>query len=115
MSYFAFGGVVAKLGFAGLALAWLYTGARAFSAAMGRDFVAHERWMIRNFSLSFAAVTLRLYMPLVFIFQFPFEVAYAVIAWICWVPNLLVAEWINSRTRPLPLLAQVAGHLHVRR
>jgi hypothetical protein len=51
-----------------LALAWLYTGAKAFSAARQRDFVAHRRWMIRNFSLTFAAVTLRLYLPPVFIF-----------------------------------------------
>jgi hypothetical protein len=26
---------------------------------MQRDFVAHERWMIRSFALTFAAVTLR--------------------------------------------------------
>lgn len=98
MSFHAFGGWVGKLGFAGLALGWLYTGARAFGAARGRDFAAHRRWMIRNFSLTFAAVTLRLYLPPVFVFQWPFEQAYAVIAWACWVPNLLVAEWLASTT-----------------
>lgn len=97
MSYYAFGGLPGKLGFAALALAWLYTGARAYAAARARDFTAHRRWMIRNFALSFAAVTLRLYLPPVFIFQLPFESAYAVIAWACWLPNLLVAEWL---TRP---------------
>lgn len=94
MSYYAFGGLMGKLGFAGLALAWLYTGARAYAAARARDFAAHRRWMIRNFALTFAAVTLRLYLPPVFIFQLPFEPAYALIAWACWVPNLLVAEWL---------------------
>ena len=54
--------------------------------------------MIRNFALSFAAVTLRLYLPPVFIFQLPFESSYAVIAWICWVPNLLVAQWLIAAT-----------------
>ncbi len=61
---------------------------RRFSCA------AHRRWMICNFSLTFAAVTLRLYLSPVSIFQFPFEQAYGVIAWACWVPNLLVAEWL---------------------
>lgn len=97
MSYHAFGGLLAKLGFAGLALGWLYTGAKAFSTARARDFVAHRRWMIRNFSLSVAAVTLRLYLPPVFIFQLPFAQSYAVIAWLCWLPNLVVAEWLIAR------------------
>ena len=98
MSYYAFGGVVAKLGFAGLAVGWLYTGVRAYAAARGRDFVAHRRWMIRNFALTFAAVTLRLYLPPVFIFGLPFATAYAAIAWLCWVPNLVVAEWLVRKT-----------------
>lgn len=98
MSYHAFGGPVAKLGFAGLALAWLYTGAKAYSAARNRDFRAHRHWMIRNLALTFAAVTLRLYLPSVFIFQLSFAPAYAAIAWLCWVPNLVVAEWLAKTT-----------------
>lgn len=105
MSYHAFGGLAAKLGFAGLALGWLYTGAKAFSAARARDFAAHRRWMIRNFALSFAAVTLRLYLPPVFVFQLPFEPSYAVIAWACWLPNLVVAEWISTPRPPPPARA----------
>lgn len=97
MSWYAFGGLVARLGFAGLAVAWLYTGARAYAAARGRDFAAHRRWMIRNFALTFAAVTLRLYLPPVFVFGLSFATAYAAIAWLCWVPNLVVAEWLVKR------------------
>lgn len=102
MSVHAFGGPVAKLGFAGLALAWLFTGAQAYTAARRRDFAAHRRWMIRNFALTFAAVTLRLYLPPVFILQLPFAPAYAVIAWLCWVPNLLIAERIVRAVRRSP-------------
>jgi hypothetical protein len=50
--------------------------------------------MIRNFALTFAAVTLRLYLPPVLIVGLPFAMSYAIIAWLCWVPNLLVAEWL---------------------
>lgn len=94
MSVFASGGLVGKLGFACLALAWLYTGARAYLAARELNFAAHRRWMIRNFALSFAAVTLRLYLPGALWLQLPGTPAYAAIAWLCWVPNLLVAEWL---------------------
>lgn len=94
MSAVAFGGMPARLGFAGLALAWLYTGARAYGAIRRRAVAEHRQWMIRNFALSLAAVTLRLYLPFSFIFGWPFATAYATIAWLCWVPNLLVAEWL---------------------
>lgn len=64
ISQFAFGGPVAGVGFAALAVCWLHTGARAFTAIRRRAVKEHRRWMVRNFSLSFAAVTLRLYIPL---------------------------------------------------
>jgi hypothetical protein len=93
----AFGGLVARLGFAGLALGWLYTGLRAYRAIRARHVVAHRRWMVRNFALTFAAVTLRLWLPMSMVSGVAFEPAYAVVAWLCWVPNLLVAELIFNR------------------
>jgi uncharacterized membrane protein len=92
MATHAFGGMVARSGFAGLAVAWLWTGQRAWTAIRARDIDAHRRWMIRNFALTFAAVTLRLWLPSLAAAGIAFERAYPVIAWICWVPNLLVAE-----------------------
>jgi uncharacterized membrane protein len=94
----AYGGAASTLGFACLALAWLYTGVHALGAAQSRDFAAHRRWMIRNFALTFAAVTLRIYLPTSVAAGAAFEVAYPAIAWLCWVPNLLVAEWLARRT-----------------
>jgi hypothetical protein len=49
--------------------------------------------MIRNFALTFAAVTLRLYLPLGFLSGLRFEDFYPALAWLCWVPNLVIAEW----------------------
>jgi uncharacterized membrane protein len=88
----AYGGLPGKLGFAFLAAAWLYTGARAFAAIRSGDVAAHRRWMVRNFALTFAAVTLRLYLPSSMLLRIPFDIAYPVIAWACWVPNVWVAE-----------------------
>jgi uncharacterized membrane protein len=98
MAFHAFGGLTAQLGFGGLALAWLYTGFRAYQGIRARDVVSHRRWMVRNFSLSFAAVTLRLWLPAAIVSGIPFETAYPVIAWLCWVPNLMVAEIVFNRT-----------------
>jgi hypothetical protein len=52
--------------------------------------------MIRNYALTFAAVTLRIYLPLMtpFLFHGDFLAAYRTISWLCWVPNLAIAEWI---------------------
>jgi uncharacterized membrane protein len=97
MAFHAFGGAVARAGFACLALAWLYTGARAYLAIRSRDVAAHRRWMVRNFALAFAAVTLRIWVPASFATGLEFAAAYAVIAWLCWVPNLVVAELAFNR------------------
>jgi uncharacterized membrane protein len=94
-------GPIAGWGFFTLAALWLLTTGMAWISALRRDFVAHERWMIRSFALTFAAVTLRLQLPLAFILDTGFEPAYRVIAWSAWVPNLIVAEiWIALRRRP---------------
>ena len=50
--------------------------------------------MVRSYALTLAAVTLRFYLPASLANGLPFEAVYAVIAWACWVPNLIVAEWL---------------------
>lgn len=92
MAFHAFGGIVAQTGFGLLAVLWLYTGLRAYLAIRAGDVASHRRWMVRNFALSFAAVTLRLWLPGSVASGIAFEAAYPVIAWACWLPNLVVAE-----------------------
>lgn len=104
MAFHTFGGAVARLGFAGLALAWLYTGLRAYLAIRAGNVAVHRAWMVRNFALSFAAVTLRLYMPASVVTGIGFEAAYPVIAWLCWVPNVIAAELLFNKTNRRPML-----------
>ena len=94
----AFGGLFAQLGFGCLAVVWLYSGFRAYRAIRARDVVSHRRWMVRNFALTFAAVTLRLWLPGLVVAGVAFEVAYPLVAWLCWVPNLVVAEMLFNKT-----------------
>jgi hypothetical protein len=66
-------------------------------------YAEHRRWMIRSFSLILAGVMLRVWTPLhgvlasAGIVHISFETAYAAIAWLCWVPNLLIAIWFTRR------------------
>lgn len=88
----SFGGFVSRLGFGSLACIWLFSGIRALIAAKKRCFEEHRRWMIRNFALSLAAVALRIYLPVSVAAGIPFEKCYPVIAWLGWIPNLILAE-----------------------
>lgn len=108
MSLHAFGGMVSRLGFGCLATAWLVTGLLAFLAIRRHDVAAHRRWMVRNFALTFAAVTLRVYLPTAMATRIPFELAYPAIAWLCWLPNLLLAEALFNRAR-VPSLQATAS------
>ena len=103
IALFATGGMVSALGFVGLASAWLYTTTRAFLFIRAKDIEKHEQWMIRSYTVTFAAVTLRVWLPLSQIAGIEFVEAYRVVAWLCWVPNLLVAELIVMRKRKLKL------------
>jgi len=98
LALFAYGGFANRLGFSGLAIATLITTTLAYRAARARDFVTHRRWMIRSYAMILAAVTLRVHLPLLAMAFQAFAPAYAIVAWSCWVPNLLVAELIVRRT-----------------
>jgi uncharacterized membrane protein len=92
MSQYAFGGPIARIGFALLAVLWLFSGWKALAAIRRGDIVRHREWMVRNFSLTFAGVMLRLWLIGSFIAQIRFEESYHYIAWLCWVPNLIFAQ-----------------------
>jgi hypothetical protein len=98
-------GPIAATGFAALAVVWMVCTANAWRYARARDFVRHPRWMMRSYAMAFAAVTLRLYLPIIFVAHIDFATGYRAIAWLCWVPNLIVVElWMRRgllfRTSP---------------
>ena len=98
IAYHATGTVYTKLGFALLAIAWLLTSTKAYTTIRQKNIIQHQKWMIRSYALTFAAVTLRIYLPLLQQFL-DFGEAYAIVAWLCWVPNLVFAEILVTRIR----------------
>jgi hypothetical protein len=93
------GGLAARLGFGMLAVLWLGSTGTAYIHIRNRRIELHRAWMLRSFALTFAAVTLRIWLPLSQAAGIPFQEAYTAIAWLCWVPNLVVVEWFILRRR----------------
>lgn len=99
LSLLAYGGWPARLGFAVLGLLWLFTGFMAYKHIRRKEIEQHREWMLRNYALTFAAVTLRLWLIVFQIAGFDFAVGYITVAWLCWIPNLFVTHWMIQRRR----------------
>jgi uncharacterized membrane protein len=97
------GGLPARVGFAMLAIVWLVTGVLAFIRIRNYDIESHRRWIIRNYALTLAAVTLRLWLPGLMLTGYGFEAVYVTVAWLSWVPNLLIAEIICGKLKAYEL------------
>ena len=90
----AYGGLPAQVGFALLAVAWLFSAYMAYRHIRNRSVQLHKQWMIRNYALTFAGVTLRLWLLVFGWLGIDFVEAYILVAWLSWVPNLVFAEWM---------------------
>lgn len=99
-------GLPTHVGFGLLGVLWLTATGLAYARIRAGDQISHRRWMIRSYALTYAAVTLRIYLPLAIAFGLPFGPAYQTISWLAWVPNLVVAEWIILRQRTTPSLEE---------
>lgn len=97
IGFFATGGIVPSIGFIFLGLIWLSSTGLAFYAIKNKRIKVHQKWMIVSFAAAFAAVTLRLWLPLLIIGFGEFLIAYKIVAWLCWVPNMIVAYFILKR------------------
>lgn len=88
---FASGGVVASIGFTMLALSWLATTFAGWRFAVARNFALHRIFMRFSYALTFAAVTLRLQIPLGFIFLgfTSYREMSVWLAYTCWIPNVI--------------------------
>lgn len=99
MSVYSLGGWITHLGFGTLAVLTTFTTAVAYLKIRQGEVNLHREWMIRSFSLIFAAVTLRLWLPLLVIaHKGAFLPAYLWVSWVCWVPNLVLVEFYIARS-----------------
>ncbi len=94
IGYFATAGMLAALGFMSLGVAWFYSTLMAFTTVRNKNIVKHQKLMIYSYAFCFAAVTLRIWMPLLIGILGDFNTGYTIAAWLCWMPNMVVAYFI---------------------
>lgn len=92
MAFGTTAGPIAGVGFGSLAVIWIGTNLRGWRLAVARRLDAHRAWMLRSFALTFAAVTLRLYLGVLPMLGLSGLDAYRLTAFLCWVPNLILVE-----------------------
>jgi uncharacterized membrane protein len=105
MAFYANGGFYASLGFFLMSILWFYTTFMAVKTIRQKKIDEHINWMVRSYALTFAAVTLRILVPL---FSFTTEMESHTIeistAWMSWLVNLVAAEiLIRSKLKSLQL------------
>jgi uncharacterized membrane protein len=105
---FSMSGFSVQVAFYILGAAWIYTLVRAYQAIRQREFQLHRLWMIRNYTLTFAGVTLRIYLLSGLALQgaFPslsFIDVYHAAAWSSFVGNIIVSEYFIVQRMLQPL------------
>ncbi len=101
------GRLLTQIGLAIPAVLWLVTAWLAYRAARQRDFAAHRAWMMRNYALTFLAVTARILVPLFMLAQLPFRTGVTpdqlaadmipVGQALSWIVNLALVEFLLRR------------------
>lgn len=99
MAVHAVGGFISTLGLGILdTLWWSFTLLAVIYARRG-NIVAHRRWMLRSFALTYAAVTLRLLSPVLSVYLDAVTLS-QVVYWLSWTLNLaLLQVWISVSGR----------------
>ena len=99
-------GVISDVAFALLGVGVLVTTTLALLRIRSGNVQNHREWMTRSYALIFGAFTLRLYFPSLDAVMSEYT-SYAIAAWVCWVANLVFAEWlIRSKLRRHPEVAK---------
>lgn len=98
MGIFANGGIYSKISFVILGCLWWFSTFKAYQLAQQKKFKEHKQWMWRSFALSVSAITLRMW-KVIIVYLFhpnPMDV-YQIIAWMGWIPNLLLIEYLIAK------------------
>ncbi|PWN68579.1 DUF2306 domain-containing protein [Chryseobacterium phosphatilyticum] len=98
MGFFANGGILSKISFVILGILWWFSTFRAYQLARQKKFTQHKQWMWRSFAFTFSAITLRMW-KVIIVYLFhpnPMDV-YQIIAWLGWIPNILLIEYLITK------------------
>lgn len=106
MSFYANGGRVAQTSFVLLTFIWIATTLLSFLKAKKGKYLSHTKWNIRSYALTLSAVTLRFYSYIFDVLEFRMDPksTYILLAYLSWIPNLIIAEILILAKYPQYLL-----------
>jgi hypothetical protein len=96
---------VARAGLFAQGVVWLVLLAVAIAAIRRREVSRHARFMVAMAAVASGAIWLRLVMFAVNLAGLPFDAAYAVAAWACWLVPLSIAAMMAPSIARVPLAA----------
>lgn len=94
MALYANGGYLAQISFVVLSTLWMVFSVLSYVKIRSGKIELHANWMLRSYALTLSAVSLRFYAYLFDVFNVgitPKE-TYILIAYLSWIPNLILAE-----------------------
>ncbi|WP_205727723.1 DUF2306 domain-containing protein [Flavobacterium anhuiense] len=91
IGFFATGGLWASIGFISLAAIWFTSTLIAYLTIRKGKVDIHYKMMIYSYAACAAGITLRIWLPLLTLLTKDFVSAYLITAWLCWVPNIVMA------------------------
>lgn len=101
ISFFVQGGLPTEIGFTFGSLIWLTATYLGYRAIRKGNLKAHIEYMSYSYAGTFAAVTLRFWLPFLISIIGNFEVAYGISVWLSWIPNVIIAYLIMHQRENL--------------
>lgn len=96
IGFYATGGWLAALGFIMVSCIYFYTTLKGFLHIRNSQLILHQNYMTYSYATCLAAVSLRVFVPLSSFITDNYLLSYTLIAWLAWIPNLLIAYWVNK-------------------
>ena len=96
---FAMGGAVSQTGFFTLGLVWLFVTGMGLRTILQGRYREHGQWMIRSYALTFATIPQRTLLLFALFTPIPFLDLYRLSAWLPWIMQLILAQWIINIQR----------------
>ena len=96
---FAMGGWITSVGFTMLSIMWLSTTIIGVRHIVLGAISQHRKWMFFSYALTFAAITQRTLLLIPLLTEIPFIPIYQLSAWLPWLINLCIANYLYKRTQ----------------
>jgi uncharacterized membrane protein len=100
LAFYANGQLFSKIAFIILDSLWFWFTLKAFVEIKRGNILAHKQFMMRSYALTFSAITLRAWkLILSSLFVLSPLTLYKIDAWMGFIPNLLLIEWLIRKNK----------------